>query len=335
MTVIDDVPRVASARRAVSSARPRDIRIGLLGVGTVGSAVARLALTCPDELGWPLRITTGLVRDLDKPRLPDSLELTVCGTAVLDSDPDVVIEVLGGLEPARTLVLEALRRRIPVVTANKSLLAHHGEELLDAAALAGVPLRYEAAVVAGVPFLGTFARRPLASRVTSIFAVVNGTSNFVLSQMDDLGCDFDAAVARAQALGFAEPDPSKDVDGIDASEKLTILVRQFFGLSITPNSSDVKIQGIGGISLADLADARERGGVLKPVVSAELLDGKVRAFVGPAFVPTTHPFAALRGPANGVILRAASGGEVTFIGPGAGPEATAVTILDDVFEVIR
>jgi homoserine dehydrogenase len=229
MTVIDDVPRVASARRAVSSARPRDIRIGLLGVGTVGSAVARLALTCPDELGWPLRITTGLVRDLDKPRLPDSLELTVCGTAVLDSDPDVVIEVLGGLEPARTLVLEALRRRIPVVTANKSLLAHHGEELLDAAALAGVPLRYEAAVVAGVPFLGTFARRPLASRVTSIFAVVNGTSNFVLSQMDDLGCDFDAAVARAQALGFAEPDPSKDVDGIDASEKLTILVRQFFG----------------------------------------------------------------------------------------------------------
>ena len=333
MTVIDEVPRVVSARRAVVSPRAREIHIGLLGVGIVGSAVARLALTCPEEFGRPLRITTGLVRDLHKPHSPESVKLTVCGTEVLDSNPDVVIEVLGGLEPARTLVLEALRRRIPVVTANKSLLAHYGDELLDAAARAGVPLRYEAAVIAGVPFLGTFARRPLASRVTSIFAVVNGTSNFVLSQMDEHGCDFEAAVAHAQASGFAEPDPSKDVDGIDAAEKLTILVRQFFGATIDPNT--IEIKGIGGITAADLAGARERGGVIKPVVSAELLNGKVRAFVGPAFVPATHPFAALRGPANGVILRGASSGEVTLIGPGAGPEATAVTILDDVFEVLR
>jgi homoserine dehydrogenase len=331
MTVIDEVPRAAGARPAVLSPRAREIRIGLLGVGTVGSAVARLALTCPEELGR-FRVTTGLVRDLHKPHSPGSVALTVCGTDVLDSNPDVAIEVLGGLEPARTLVLEALRRRIPVVTANKSMLAHHYDELLDAAALAGVPLRYEAAVVAGVPFLATFARRPLASRVTSLFAVVNGTSNFVLSQMDELGCDFDTAVRRAQALGFAEPDPSKDVDGIDASEKLTILIRQFFGVSIHPPT--IEIKGISGITAADLADARERGGVLKPIVSAELLNGKVRAFVGPAFVPATHPFAGLRGPANGVILRGASSGEVTFIGPGAGPEATAVTILDDVFEVL-
>jgi homoserine dehydrogenase len=333
MTVIDQLPGTARACPGAPFAQRRAIRLGLLGVGTVGSAVARLALANPIEFGRPVRITAGLVRDARRPHAPNSVSLTTCGTDILDSAPDVVVEVLGGLEPARTLVLDALRRRIPVVTANKSLLAHHGNELLDAAAAEGVPLRYEAAVVAGVPFLGTFARRPLASRITSIFGIVNGTSNYVLSQMTDHGCDFGEAVARAQACGFAEPDPSKDVDGIDAAEKLAILVRQFLGVSISPTALDIK--GIRQISRADLDDARARGAVIKPVVSAELSDGKLTAFVAPTRIAASHPLAALGGPANGVVLRSASGSEVTFTGPGAGPDVTAITILDDVFEALN
>ena len=134
--------------------------------------------------------------------------------------PTVIVEALGGLEPARTLVLDAIARGIPVVTANKSLLAHHGDELADAAARAGVSLRFEASVVAGVPFLGTFARRPYASALTSITGIVNGTTNFILSQMQDGTSDYGSALAEAQRRGFAEPEPSKDVDGIDAAEKL-------------------------------------------------------------------------------------------------------------------
>ena len=195
------------------------VDVALLGCGTVGSALARLA--APDAAGpLPLRLTGALVRDIARARDRRALPaLTLDPHSLLDRSPDVVVELLGGLEPARSLVLEALGRGIPVVTANKSLLAHHGAELRAAAHAAGTPLLYEAAVLAGVPFLGTFARRPHAAGIHGIVGIVNGTTNFVLGRCAD-GARLDAAVREAQARGYAEPDPASDLDGIDAAEKL-------------------------------------------------------------------------------------------------------------------
>ena len=307
------------------------LRIGLLGVGLVGSAVARVAAARSQTIDRPIHVTAGLVRNLSAPGRPDTVALTANGRAVLDTNPDVVVEVLGGLEPARTLVLDALARGIPVVTANKSLLAHHGEEILNAAAASGVPIRYEAAVIAGVPFLGTFARRPFASTFTTLTGIVNGTTNYILSAMAEEGLELEVALAEAQRRGFAEPDPSKDIDGVDAAEKLVILIRQFFGLRVTP--ADIETIGIRNVTTADLERARERGGTLKSLAFARCRQGELTAWVRPTFVPATHPLAGLRGASNGILLQDSNGRELTFTGPGAGPEITAVTILDDVIEL--
>ena len=308
------------------------LRIGLLGVGLVGSAVARVAAARSQTINRPIHVTAGLVRNLSAPGRPDTVALTADGLAVLDTNPDVVVEVLGGLEPARTLVLEALARGIPVVTANKSLLAHHGDEILEAAAVNGVPVRYEAAVIAGVPFLGTFARRPFASTFTTLTGIVNGTTNYILSAMAEEGLELAVALAEAQRRGFAEPDPSKDIDGVDAAEKLVILIRQFFGVRVAPG--DVETTGIRNVTTADLERAHERGGTLKSLAFASWRPGQLTACVKPTFVPATHPLAGLRGASNGILLQDGSGRELTFTGPGAGPEVTAVTILDDVIELL-
>jgi homoserine dehydrogenase len=307
------------------------LRIGLLGVGLVGSAVARVAAARSQEIERPIQITAGLVRNLRAPGRPATVALMANGRAVLDTNPDVVVEVLGGLEPARTLVLDALARGIPVVTANKSLLAHHGEEILDAAARTGVPIRYEAAVIAGVPFLGTFARRPFASSFTTLTGIVNGTTNYILSAMAEEGLELDVALAEAQRRGFAEPDPSNDIDGIDAAEKLVILIRQFFGAPVT--LADIETTGIRNVTTADLERAHERGGTLKSLAFAQSRQRELTAWVKPTFVPVTHPLAGLRGASNGILLQDSHGRELTFTGPGAGPEVTAVTILDDVMEL--
>jgi homoserine dehydrogenase len=307
------------------------LRIGLLGVGLVGSAVARVAAARSQAIDRPIEITAGLVRNLHAPGRSDTVALTANGRAVLDTNPDVVVEVLGGLEPARTLVLDALARGIPVVTANKSLLAHHGDEILKAAAVVGVPIRYEAAVIAGVPFLGTFARRPFASSFTTLTGIVNGTTNYILSAMAEQGQELEVALAEAQRCGFAEPDPSKDIDGVDAAEKLVILIRQFFGVRVTV--ADIETIGIRNVTTADLERAHERGGTLKSLAFAQCRHGELTAWVKPTFVATTHALAGLRGASNGILLQDANGRELTFTGPGAGPEVTAVTILDDVIEL--
>ena len=317
------------------------IRIGLLGLGQVGSALARLILARPRTGDVRTEITTALVRDPVRPRVTLGVAETCDPDTVFDTQPTVIVEALGGLEPARTLVLEAIARGIPVVTANKSLLAHHGDELLEAASVAGVPLRYEASVIAGVPFLGTFARRPYASALSAFSGILNGTTNFILSQMADGGRDYGAALSDAQRRGFAEPDPSKDVGGVDAVEKLTILIRQFAGLRVDPAA--IETTGIERITSDDLAGARALGGTLKPVVYADGLaeasqrlslgtTASIAAFAGPAFVRDEHPLARVHQAGNGLCLRAISGSQMCFTGPGAGPDATAITMLDDVLE---
>jgi homoserine dehydrogenase len=331
------VPQFSSEKRHSQPAvgGQRTIRIGLLGLGRVGSALARLVLARPRTWDVRTEITTALVRDPVRPRVTREVAETCDPETVFDTQPTVIVEALGGLEPARTLVLEAIGRGIPVVTANKSLLAHHGDELLEAASVAGVPLRYEASVIAGVPFLGTLARRPYASALSAFSGILNGTTNFILSQMADGGRDYEAALSDAQRRGFAEPDPSKDVSGVDAVEKLTILVRQFAGLRVDPRA--IETTGIECITSADLASARALGGTLKPIVHAEGIApsagaAPIAVFAGPAFVRDEHPLARVHQVGNGLCLRALSGSQLCFTGPGAGPDATAITILDDVLE---
>jgi homoserine dehydrogenase len=332
MTAVDvPCPDVRLARPVRTPSTP--IRVGLLGLGHVGSAVARLARTRRPSARADIEIAAALVRDPLRSRAVQDVPLTTDPEAVFLTRPAVVVEALGGLEPARALVLEAIARGLPVVTANKSLLAHHGDEIAEAAARAGVAVRYEASVIAGVPFLGTFARRPYASAVSSIAAIVNGTSNFVLSRMQDLTVELESALSDAQRRGFAEPDPSKDVDGVDAAEKLAILVRLFGGRRVAP--ADIETTGIRWVTPADFRLARELGGTLKPVVTAEGLasaTGPIRAFAGSAFVPASHPLARVNCVSNGICLRDACGSELCFTGPGAGPEVTAVTVLDDVLD---
>ncbi|HET7219614.1 MAG TPA: homoserine dehydrogenase [Vicinamibacterales bacterium] len=323
-------PAARASRSATADAGV--LRVGLFGYGLIGSAVAALARARPDALGRPVAIATALVRRTANRPAAATVPLTDDPETVFRAEPDVIIEVLGGVEPARTLVLRAIERGIPVVTANKALLAHHGDELLDAAASAGVRLCYEASVIAGVPFLSTLARRPLASSVTAFTGIVNGTTNYILSQIATAGASYDVALADAQRRGFAEPDPSKDVDGLDALEKLVVLVRQLASCSVSPSA--IETNGITRVTAADLAHAAGLGGTIKPIVHAEWSGAGIRAYAGPAFVPRDHPLARVAGSANGIHLRDAAGSDLFFSGPGAGPGPTSVTILDDVLDAV-
>jgi len=316
------------------SATLTPVRIALLGVGQVGGALAALVARPP--LSHQFHVESGLVRDLARERPgADHLPLTANLLDALGDQPppQIVIEALGGIEPARTLVLTALERGIPVVTANKSLLAAHGDALIDAAGRAGVPLRYEAAVLAGVPFLGTFARRALARDITGFCGIVNGTTNFILSRMAAGRTGFAEALAEAQRKGYAEPDPANDVNGVDAVEKLAVLLRHFGDWSV--RTQDVDAQGIAAVEGDDLAAAVEFGGTLKSIVAADWRDGSLSAFSGPSFLPGAHPLARVSGVQNAVSLRNRLSGDLLFAGPGAGPDVTAATLLDDAAEITQ
>jgi homoserine dehydrogenase len=324
--------QIATREHSASPPTSETVSVALLGLGNVGNAVARLAARSAEPR---FTLAGALVRDTGRPRtvgVAAGIPATTNPEALLDARPDALVEVLGGLEPARAIVLQALSRGIPVVTANKALVAAHGEELVAAAADAGVPLRYEATVIAGVPFLGTFARRPFARGISSITGVVNGTSNFILSTIAEDGASYDAALGRAQSLGLAEPDPAKDVRGVDAAEKLCILLRHFAALSVRP--SHIETSGIDQITSADLQQAEAAGGTIKPVVHARWDGASAVAFVGPAFVPARHPLAAVHGVTNGIVLGGRQSGDLFYSGPGAGPAVTAATILDDVIEAV-
>lgn len=324
-------PTASADERQRPGCGPGEARVALLGLGTIGSAVANLLANraCAPDL--ELRLAGALVRTAVGRHARTPIPLFTEPLSIFDAEPDVVVEVLGGLEPARTIVLEALSRRIPVVTANKTLVAVHGDELLAAAARSETPFRMEAAVVAGVPFLGTFTNRPLASAVDRVTAIVNGTSNFVLSHVDE-GIAPAEALVDAQRQGFAEPDPSKDLDGSDAAEKLAILLRHFARLSIQP--SEIYTSSIDRVGLDEMKAARELGGRIKPLACAAWTGEEVDCFAGPAFLFQDDPLAALDGALNGVRLERRGSGPVHLTGPGAGPDVTARTILDDVFEVL-
>ena len=333
------------ARKPQAGAGVRTIRIGLLGLGKVGQAVASLAAdrAAIAHAGLRFHLERALVRDLTKPRNGvDHDRVTADADAFLRGSYDVVIEALDSIEPARTLVARLLGRGTAVVTANKGLVAAHGSQLESIAAAHGAAFRYEATALAAVPFLGTLAARPLVASVDRVVAIVNGTSNFLLSSLAEpdrpfdserenafLAQDrsFDGALARAQELGYAEPDPSRDLDGLDAADKL-LLLTSIFGWGRLSKET-LEVSGIRSVTAGDLAAARSIGGTIKAVVSAERDGAVVSAFVGPAFLASTEPLASLGGVLNGIRLDGRHVSNLFFSGPGAGPHVTAATLLDD------
>lgn len=306
------------------------IRIGILGLGQVGQAVARLAAdrSATAHAGLRFHVEQALVRDVEKARrCPKPGRITSNSSAFLRGHYDVVVEALDAIEPARTLVTRLLGRGTSVVTANKALVAEHLSHLEAVAAARSAAFRYEATALSAVPFLGTLAARPLVSSVDRLLAIVNGTSNYLLTSLAEPDASFERALARAQELGFAEPDPARDLDGRDAADKLLLLTSLFGWGRLSREALDVS--GIRGISADDLAAARSSGGTLKAVVSAERDANGVRAFVGPAFLPCTEPLASLGGALNGIRLDGRHVSNLFFSGPGAGPDVTAATLLDD------
>lgn len=323
-------PLRVRARKPATNQSVRTIRIGLLGLGQVGQAVARLAgdRAATTDVGLSFRIEQALVRDVAKPRrCPTPARLTASSAAFLRNQYDVVIDALDAVEPARTLVARLLARGTSVVSANKALVAEHGAHLEAIAAEGGASFRYEATALSAVPFLGTLADRPFVAAVDRVLAIVNGTSNYLLTSLAEPGVSFADALARAQALGYAEPDPSRDLDGLDAADKLLLLTSLFGWGRLSRESLDVT--GIRHITPEDLAAARSIGGTIKAVVSAERDATGVRAFVGPAFLPSTEPLASLTGALNGIRLDGRHVSNLFFSGPGAGPDVTAATLLDD------
>jgi homoserine dehydrogenase len=325
-----DWPLRVRAPKPSAASAVRTIRIGILGLGRVGEAVARLAAdrAAFAQAGVRIHVEQALVRDVAKPRrCPKPGRLTSNPSAFLRGHYDVVIEALDAVEPARTLVARLLGRGTSVVTANKALVAEHGSHLESIAAARGAAFRYEATALAAVPFLGTLADRPLVASVDRVLAVVNGTCNYLLTSLAEPGASFAQALSRAQELGYAEPDPSRDLDGLDAADKLLLLTSLFGWGRLSKDALDVS--GIRSITADDLIAARSIGGTIKAVVSAERDATGVRAFVGPAFLPSSEPLASLGGPLNGIRLDGRHVSNLFFSGPGAGPDVTAATLLDD------
>jgi homoserine dehydrogenase len=324
-------------RAAIAAKSPRVVRIGLLGLGQVGQALVRVCTQYADAIarqsGLTPRVVAVLVRDRARPRA------TVPMPALITNQPaeffaerfDILVEVMGGIEPANTYVRQALHAGIPVVTANKSLLAQHGPALHQLAAHSGTSLRVEAAAIAGVPFIGNHARRPLAARLAQLTGILNGTSNYILTRVAREGLALETALAQAQAQGYAEPDPTNDVSGIDAAEKLVVILSELGRAHL--HAGAIERTGIDAVAAGDLEGARALGGTLKPVAHASLSDDRVAAFVGPAFVPADHPLASVHGAENGIVLQGPAFAKLCYTGRGAGPEITAATCLDDVLEL--
>jgi len=316
----------------------RELTVALLGGGTVGSQVARLLRESADDLaaraGAPLRLVGVGVRDTGKQREGiDPALVTSDLEALAASGADIVVELMGGIEPARSLILAAMAAGSSIVTANKALLAEDGATLHAAAEEHGVDLYYEASVAGAIPLLRPLRESLAGDKVRRILGIVNGTTNFILSAMDENGADYADVLAEAQALGYAEADPTADVEGYDAAAKAAILAGLAFHTRV--RLEDVHREGITNVSAQDVAAAREMGFVIKLLAVAELSDDEkgLVVRVHPAMVPRTHPLAGVRGAFNAVFVEAESAGQVMFYGRGAGGAPTASAVLGDIVAV--
>jgi homoserine dehydrogenase len=299
------------------------VRIGLLGRGTVGAAFHDLLLERADAV----EETTGR-----RPEIAGVLRRSEGDFDRILESSDVVVELIGGTDPARDYVLRALEAGRHVVTANKQLIAQHGDELFDAARRGGVQLRFEAAVAGVVPVIRVIQESLAATEITKVFGIVNGTTNFILSEMASTGATYADALARAQELGYAEADPSDDVGGADAAAKMAILARLAFSAPV--GLDDVAYQGITEIQPDDISYAKELGLSLKLLGVAERRDGGISVRVFPCFLYSHHPLAPVEGPFNAVMVEAPAITEITMSGPGAGGIETASAVLGDVVSIV-
>ncbi|MGJ9414216.1 homoserine dehydrogenase [Aeromicrobium sp. CF4.19] len=326
----------------VSSERP--LRVALLGCGVVGSEVARLLTRDASELarrvGAPLELAgiavrrPGRSRDLD---VPEELFTTDAHGLVTRGDIDVVVEVIGGIEPARELIMAALEHGASVVTANKALLAEDGGQLFEAAAKAERDLAFEAAVAGAIPIVRPLLESLAGDAVHRVLGIVNGTTNFILDAMTTHGSGFAEVLDEAQRLGYAEADPTADIEGFDAASKAAILASLAFHTRVTID--DVHREGIVDVTAADIRSADEMGCVVKQLAICEKIDTPdgpaVSARVHPAMIPNAHPLASVRGAYNAVFVESESAGQLMFYGPGAGGPPTASAVLGDLVSVAR
>jgi homoserine dehydrogenase len=327
----------AADRHATST-----VRVALLGCGNVGSALAELILTRQDDIaartGIRLELVGIAVSRANRARpasIPGELFETDGAALAVREDVDVVVELIGGLHPAQEFMEAALRAGKPVVTANKAVLAVSGAELAELADAAGVDLLYEAAVAGAVPIVRTLRESLAGEQIVRVMGIVNGTTNFILTRMEEDGVDFVDALAEAQRLGLAERDPTADVEGHDAAAKAAILAALAFGSDVV--DADVHREGITGIRAVDVAYANRLGYSVKLLAVAELVDGgpELSVRVHPAMVPKEHPLASVRGAFNAVFVEGAVSGELMLYGRGAGGEPTASAVLGDLVDATR
>jgi homoserine dehydrogenase len=328
----------------ISSAGP--LRVALLGCGTVGTEVARLITEQASDLqarvGRPLELVGIAVRrpNRSRPGIDPGLFTTDAESLVSRDDIDLVIEVIGGIEPARSLILTALKHGASVVTANKVLLAEDGATLFAAAEQAHADLYFEAAVAGAIPIIRPLRESLVGDEITSVIGIVNGTTNFILDRMDTDGAGFDEALAEAQELGYAEADPTADVEGFDAAAKAAILAGLAFHSRV--RAADVYREGITEVTTADVASAREIGCVVKLLAICQLspagsqgTERTVSVRVHPAMIPRSHPLAGVGGAYNAIFVESQSAGRLMFYGPGAGGSPTASAVLGDLVTVAR
>jgi homoserine dehydrogenase len=314
--------------------RQMALRVGLIGLGTVGQSVARLLTNGRDRHARLVRVCT---RPDGRPRpgwLSPSVGWTSRFESLLEPDVDVVVELVGGIEPARGWVERALRAGKSVVTANKQLVAEHGSEILSLAARQRCAFRFEGAVAGGVPVIRAVQDGLAGDRLVSITGILNGTCNYILTRMEHDRWTFAEALGDAKARGYAEADPAADVDGLDARAKLAILCSVGFGIRVHP--SEIPCASIAGVTADDLARAHASGCTIRQVSRAERVDGRpdrVTASVGPALVALDGPFARAQGCQNVVVVNGEFGGETVFAGQGAGGDPTAVAVVSDLLAI--
>ena len=318
----------------------RAVRVGLIGFGTIGTGVVKLLKKNRDQICDRVGVPIELVRIADIDTTRDRGVKLARGVLVPDAraildDPsiDVVVELMGGTGLARRFLLEAVAANKDVVTANKALLAHHGDEVFAAVESAGVEIGFEASVGGGIPIIRTLRESLGGDRHDALYGIVNGTTNFILSKMSAEGRDYDEVLREAQAAGLAEADPSFDVDGIDAAHKLTLLVQLAFGCKF--RLPDVSVEGIRGVTREDISYAREFGYVIKHLATAVRHDDRVEARVHPTMVPREHPLAEINGALNAVVLESDALATNMYVGLGAGMMPTATAVVGDLMEIAR
>jgi homoserine dehydrogenase len=316
------------------------IGIGLLGAGTVGGTLIRRLVTehtaIAAKTGLDLQIRRVVIRDPSKQRdfeVPDGVLTTDAAAMIDDPDVDLIVEVMGGQQPAGDLVLRALEAGKPVVTANKELIAVRGDELIAAAERSGVALLFEASVGGGIPIIRPLSETLAGERITRVMGIVNGTTNYILTRMSEDGASYSDALAQAQQLGYAEPNPAADVEGADAAAKAAILASLAFGTWV--GLDQVPHTGITRITAADISHARNLGYAIKLLAIAELTPNGVSARVHPVLLPTDHPLASIRGATNAIFIEGPAIDTLLFAGPGAGGDPTATAVLGDVIDAAR